>query len=297
VAATTDYQAAILMSELAANRPDLARERLQKNGEILRPETRAIAAMALEDLDDGLVEPRQLSNLLLELPSADVDASWFIAQDLPGDPSRIEELFPGRSRLARFARGLALARMGAWAQASAELALTVEELDGVAKGVVAGRLALVAALAGQTDLRDRALAIADSEDPLGFMAPFVRARVAEDALDRSTAHGLYLRALARRPHALPAFEGALRTLEIRNRELERVRDVLLLFPDSSVHWFASELLDAAARGEIDGPLLTHLWLGRDDADKLLGIGEPSAKIPVLAQRGLERLLAELDEKE
>jgi hypothetical protein len=293
VAATTNYQAAILMSELAGNRPDLARARLQQSGAILRPETRAIAAMALEDLEDGLVEPRQLSNLLLELPSADVDAAWFLERDLPGDPSTIEALFPGRSRLARFARGLALARMGAWTQASAELVLTVEELDGVAKGVVAGRLALVAALSGQTVLRDRALAIADAEDALGFMAPFVRARVAEDALDRATAHGLYLRALARRPQALPALEGALRTLEIRDRDLERVRDVLLLFPDSSVHWFASELLDAAARDEIDGPLLTHLWLARDDADKLLGIGEPSAKIPVLAERGLERLLAEL----
>lgn len=295
VTATTSYQAAILMSELAGNRPDLARERLERHGAILRPETRAIAAMALKDLEDGLVEPRQLSNLLLELPSADIDASWFLDADLPGDPSTIEELFPGRSRLARFARGLALARMGAWTQASAELLLTVEDLDGVGKGVVAGRLALVAALSGQTVLRDRALAIADSEDPLGFMAPFVRARVAEDALDRTTAHGLYLLALSRRPQALPAFEGVLRTLEIRDRDLERVRDVLLLFPDSSVHWYASELLDAAARGEIDGPLLTHLWLARDDADMLLGIGEPSSKIPFLAERGLERLLAELQD--
>jgi hypothetical protein len=294
VAATTSYQSAILMSELAANRPDLARERLQRNGMILRPETRAIAAMALEDLEDGLVEPRQLSNLLLELPSADVDASWFIDADLPGDPSTVQELFPGRSRLARFARGLALARMGAHTQSSAELMLTVEDLDGVAKGVVAGRLALVAALSGQTVLRDRALAIADTEDPLGFMAPFVRARVAEDALDRSSAHVLYLRALARRPQALRALEGALRTLDLRERELERVRDVLLLFPDTSVHWFASELLDAGARGEIDGPLLTHLWLARDDADMLLSIGEPSAKIPALAQRALERLLGELE---
>jgi hypothetical protein len=294
VSATTSYQGAILLSELAANRPDLARERLDRAGPMLRPETRAIALMALHDLEDGLVEPRQLANLLIELPSADVDAQWFIARDLPGDPATIDELFPGRSRLARFARGLALARMGAWSQASAELMLTVEELDGVAKGVVAGRLALVAALSGQTGLRDRALLIAEVEDPLGFMAPFVRAKVAEDALDGGKAHTLYLAALARRPQALPALEGALRTLDIRARDFERVRDVLLLFPDSGVHWSASELIDAGARGEIDGPLLTHLWLAREDAGMLLSIGEPSAKIPTFARMGLERLLGELE---
>ena len=294
VAATTNYQAAILLSELAANRPDLARERLAIAGNILRPETRAIAGMALRDLEEGLVEPRQLSNLLIELPSADVDAAWFIDRDLPGDPATIEQVFAGRSRLARFARGLALARMGAWTQSSAELVLTVEELDGVAKGVVAGRLALVAALSGQTVLRDRALEVAEREDPLGFMAPFVRAHVAEEALDRDVAHEQYLVALARRPRALPALEGALRTLDIRDREFERVRDVLLLFPETGIHWFASELLDAAARGEIDGPLLTHLWLARDDAGMLLSIGEPSAKISVFARAGLERLLGELE---
>ncbi|WP_146659994.1 hypothetical protein, partial [Enhygromyxa salina] len=140
VAATTEYQAAALFSELASNRPDLARARLELNGAILRPETRATASMALRDLEDGLVEPRDLSNLLLEVPSADTDATWFLERWLPGDPSMVNELFPGRSRLARFARGLALARMGAWQAATTELALAVDDLDGVAKGVVAGRL-------------------------------------------------------------------------------------------------------------------------------------------------------------
>lgn len=292
-AATTDFQTAALISELAANRPDLARARLDRTGAILRPETRAIATMALRDLEDGLVVPRELSNLLLEIPSADVDASWFIERWLPGEPAMVNELFPGRSRLARFARGLALARMGAWQSATAELLLTVEELDGQAKGVVAGRLALAAALAGQTSLREQALQIAEAEDPLGFMAPYVRANVAEAALDMRSAHQLYLVALSRRPLARAALEGALRTLDIGARELERVRDVLLLFPDPGVHWFASDLLDAAARGEIDGPLLTHLWLAREDTATLLSIGEPAAKISSLAERGLQRLLDEL----
>ncbi|PRP97698.1 Transglutaminase-like superfamily protein [Enhygromyxa salina] len=294
VAATTDFQAAALFSELAANRPDLARARLEQNGQILRPETRTIASMALRDLEDGLVEPRELSNLLLEVPSADVDATWFLERRLPGDPAMVGELFPGRSRLALFARGLALARMGAWDAATAELLLAVEELDGVAKGMVAGRLALAAQLADHTILRDRALAIADAEDPRGFMAPYVRARVAEAAHDHATAHPLYLEALARRPRALPAFEGALRTLELRKREVGRVRDALLLFPDSAVHWHASELLDAAAREEIDGPLLTKLWLAREDGAALLGIGEPATKVRPLAELGLQRLLEQLE---
>ncbi|WP_146157664.1 hypothetical protein, partial [Enhygromyxa salina] len=294
LAATTEYQAAALFSELASNRPDLARARLELNGAIMRPETRATASMALRDLEDGLVEPRDLSNLLLEVPSADTDATWFLERWLPGDPAMVDELFPGRSRLARFARGLALARMGAWQAATTELAATVDDLDGVAKGVVAGRLALAAQLSHQPELRTKALAIADAEDPQGFMAPYVRARAAEDALDLASAHTMYLRALARRPRALPAFEGALRTLAIPERELGRVRDALLLFPDAGMHWRASELIDAATRGELDGPLLTKLWLARDDAAMLLSIGEPSTKIRPLAELGLERLLAELE---
>jgi hypothetical protein len=113
--------------------------------------------MALRDLEDGHVEPRDLSNLLLEVPSADTDATWFLERWLPGDPAMVNDLFPGRSRLARFARGLALARMGAWQSATAELSLAVEDLEGVAKGVVAGRLALAAQLSNQPSLRSRAL--------------------------------------------------------------------------------------------------------------------------------------------
>jgi hypothetical protein len=289
-AATTDYQAAALFAELAANRPDLARVRLEQHGSILRPETRAVATMALADLEDGLVEPRELPNLLLELPSADVEAQWFLEHWLPGEPSMVAELFPGRSRLARFARGLAYARMGAWPAAAGELLLTTEDLEGIAKGVVAGRLAFAAELAGEPVLRDRALTVAEAEDPLGFMAPFVRARVAESVGSSTTAHGLYVQALARRPQALLALEGALRTTPLAELDLDRVRDALLLFPDTSVHWYASELFDAAARGELDGPLLTALWLAREDGDLALALGEPAARFQPTAELGLQRLL-------
>jgi hypothetical protein len=293
-AATTDYQAAALFAELAANRPDLARARLEQHGTILRPETRAVATMALLDLEDGLLEPRELPNLLLELPSADVEAQWFLERWLPGEPSMVAELFPGRSRLARFTRGLAYGRMGAWRAAAGELLLTTEDLEGAAKGVVAGRLAFAAELAGEPVLRDRALTVAEAEDPLGFMAPFVRARVAESVGTLATAHEFYVQALARRPLAVLAFEGALRTTPLAELELERVRDALLLFPDNSVHWYAGELFDAAARGEVDGPLLTALWLAREDGDLALALGEPAARLRPTAELGLQRLLELLE---
>ncbi|MFO7565158.1 MAG: transglutaminase domain-containing protein [Enhygromyxa sp.] len=293
-AATTDYQAAALFAELAGNRPDLARARLDRYGSILRPETRAVATMALLDLEDGLLEPRELPSLLLELPSADVEAQWFLERWLPGDPAMIAELFPGRSRLARLARGLALARMGAYGPATGELLLATEELHGPAKGTIAGRLAFVADLAGEPVIRDRALGIADAEDPLGFMAPFVRARVAESLGANDEARPAYLQALARRPHATLALEGALRTTPLAKLDLDRVRDVLLLFPGAGIHWNASELFDAAARGELDGPLLAALWLARDDGDLALTLGEPAARLRPTAELGLARLIELLE---
>lgn len=293
-AATTDYQTAALFAELAANRPDLARARLDRHAQILRPETLAVATMALLDLEEGLVQPRELSNLLFELPSAEVEAQWFIERWLPGDPAMVVQLFPGRSRLARFARGLALARMGAYPLATGELLLTAEDLDGQVKGLVAGRLALVAELAREPVLRDRALAVADAEDPLGFMAPFVRARVAESLGTADQARAAYLQALARRPRSTLALEGALRTTPLAELDLDRVREVLLLFPDAGVHWQASELLDAAARGEIDGLLLAALWLARNDGYLALTLGEPAARLRPTAELGLERLLELLE---
>lgn len=293
-AATTDYQTAALFAELAANRPDLARARLDQYGAILRPETRAVAVMALRDLEDGLLEPRELSSLLIDLPNAALEAKWFLERWLPGDPAMIAELFPGRSRLARLARGLALARMGAWPAATGELLLATEELDGVAKGVVAGRLALAAELAGEPVLRDRALATAEKEDPLGFMAPFVRARVAESVGASEDAHNHYLQALARRPHSALALDGALRTTPLAELELDRVRETLLLFPDSSAHYYASDLFDAVTRDEIDGPLLTALWLAREDGNRALALGEPAARLRSTAELGTQRLLELLE---
>src|SRR5690606_26062739 len=140
-----------------------------------------------------------------------------------------------------------------------------------------------AELAGEPVLRDRALGVAEAEDPLGFMAPFVRARVAESVGVKDKARAAYLQALARRPHSVLALEGALRTTSLADLDLDRVRDALLLFPDSSVHWDASELFDAAVRGEVGGPLLTALWLAREDGDLALTLGEPAARLRPTAE--------------
>src|SRR5690606_21403408 len=108
------------------------------------------------------------------------------------------------------------------------------------------------------------------------------------------ARAAYLQALARRPHSVLALEGALRTTSLADLDLDRVRDALLLFPDSSVHWYASELFDAAVRGEVDGPLLTALWLAREDGDLALTLGEPAARLRPTAELGLQRLLELLE---
>ncbi len=298
VSATTDYQTAAVFAELAANRPDLAQARLAAYGDILRPETRLVADMALRDLAEGLVEPRNVGDLLLELPSADIEASWFLDPWFPGEPADVGELFPGPSRLARFARGLALGRMGAWDLASAELSLLHLDLQGRDAGLVAGRLALAAELAGDAPMRDRALASAETHDPHGFMVPFVRARIAEAAGHGDLAHGMYLDGLLRRPRSVAAFEGALRTLPEDRRELESVRAALLGFPDRPVHWWASELLSAShdpgpGVAPLDGDAFRQLWLARDDGDAALEIGAPAALYRPTAEVGLARLLEAL----
>ncbi len=297
VALTTDFQTAAIFAELAANRPDLARARLLAHGTLLRPESAAVASMALRDLEDGLVQPAELGDLLLELPPADVDAAWMLERWLPGDPAMVEQLFPGRSRLARFARGLALARMGAWRSATAELLLTLEQMGGAGRPVVAGRLALAAQLADEDKLREQALGVLEVEQPGSFMLPFVRALAAEEIGQNDVAHALYLDALARRPRAAVALDGALRTLPLGMQTAERVREVLALFPDTGIHWQLGELLDLAAGGEgakgegaIEGPTLVRLWLARDDAAEALAIGEPAARWRTTGEAGLARLI-------
>ncbi|MFV8755505.1 transglutaminase domain-containing protein [Nannocystaceae bacterium ST9] len=297
VALTTDYQTAAIFAELAANRPDLARERLRVHGALLRPESAAVASMALRDLEEGLVQPQQLGDLLLELPPADVDASWMLERWLPGDPALVEQLFPGRSRLARFARGLALARMGAWRSAAAELLLTLEQMGGAGRPVVAGRLALAAQLADEDKLREQALGVLEVEQPGSFMLPFVRARAAEEIGQTETAHALYLEALLRRPRSSAALDGVLRTLPLGKQTVERVREVLALFPDSGIHWQLGELLDLASdrapsdrAPSLDGPTLIRVWLARDDAGEALAIGEPAARWRTTGESGLTRLI-------
>jgi hypothetical protein len=291
VALTTDFQTAAIFAELAANRPDLARERLTEHGALLRPETAAVAALALRDLEDGLVQPQELADLLLELPPADIDASWMLEQWLPGDPSMVGQLFPGRSRLAHFTRGLALARMGAWSSAAAELLITLEQVGGAGRAVVAGRLALVAQLAGEDKLREQALGVLEVEQPNSFLLPYVRARAAEQIGQDATAHALYLDALVRRPRATVALDGALRTLPLGKQTVERVREVLALFPDSSIHWQLGELVDLSATADpIDGPTLVRLWLARADAAEVLAIGEPAARWRTTGEAGLARLI-------
>ncbi|EDM76384.1 Transglutaminase-like protein [Plesiocystis pacifica SIR-1] len=299
VAATTDFQTAALFSELAANRPDLARARLAVVGDLLRPETQLIAQMALADLEEGLIDPAALSNLLLEIPPAEIDAEWIIEGRLPGEPAEAAQMFPGRSRLARFARGMAMARMGAWQPATAELLGTLEVVEGEARGIVAGRLALVAQLAGESTLYARALTITEGESPDAFMLSFVRARAAEAAGRPEIANRHYADALAKRPTSRTAFDGVLRTLPLARRELDRVRDALLVFPDRATHWHASALLDAAANPEragglaLDGHLMTSLWLAREDGDAALALGEPAARVATTAEAGLDRILLQL----
>ncbi len=291
VALTTDYQTTLMFAELAANRPDLARERLLDHGALLRPESAAVASMALHDLEDGLVQPQELGDLLIELPSADVDAAWMLERWLPGDPSMVEQLFPGRSRLARFARGLALARMGAWSSAAAELLLTLEQMGGAGRPVVAGRLALAAQLAGDDKLREQALGVLEVEQPGSFMLPYVRARAAEQIGQTELAHALYLAALVRRPRATVALDGVLRTLPLGKQTAERITEVLALFPDTSVHWQLGELLDLSqSQTSIDGPTLVRLWLAREDGAEALAIGEPAARWQTTGEAGLARLL-------
>jgi hypothetical protein len=292
VALTTDFQTAAIFAELAANRPDLARERLRQHGALLRPESAAVAALALHDLEDGLVQPQELGDLLLELPSSDIDASWMLERWLPGEPGMVEQLFPGRSRLARFARGLALARMGAWRSAAAELLLVLEQVGGAGRAVIAGRLALVAQLAGEDQLCEQALGVLEVEQPNSFLVPYVRARVAEQSNRPTIAHALYLDALLRRPRASVALDGALRTLPLGKQTVERVREVLALFPDSGVHWQLGELADLSEHPEspIDGPTMVRLWLAREDAAEALAIGEPAARWRNTGVNGLERLI-------
>ncbi len=316
LAATTDFQTAAVFAELAANRPDLARARLEAHHSLLRPETLAVAHMALLDVEQGLVEPEQLGQLLLELPSADVEAAWMSARWLPGDPSMVGELFPGRSRLATFARGLALARMGAWRSGAAELLLTLEMLDPIRRSagegreqgsttagaewmqiIVAGRLALAAELADEATLRDAAVDRLTQLHPSSFVIPYIGARAAERDGRTSEAHRLYMAALLRRPRAEVALDGLLRTLPLAQRSAERVRDALLLFPDAGVHWQAGELLDMLADDEIDGPMLAALWLARDDGDAALALGEIAARWRTTGQAGLERLLELLEQAE
>lgn len=286
VALTTEYQGAAIFAELAANRPDLARERLRVHGRLLRAETAAVVAMALDDLDEGLVQPSQLGELLLELPPVDVDAAWMIERWLPGDPAQVQEIFPGNSRLARFARGLAFARMGAWKTGAGELLLALEQVGGAGRAVVAGRLALAAELAGEDELREQALGVLAVEQYDGFALAYVRAQAAERRGDVEQAHQLYLDALLRRPRAAVALDGALRSLPDALRTRERVAATLALFPDAGVHWTSATLLEL----ELDGPTLVRLWLAREDGEAALAIGEPAARWRTTAELGLATLL-------
>lgn len=287
VALTTEFQTAAIFAELAANRPDLARERLRLHGPLLRPETAAVVAMALADLDEGLVQPQQLGDLLLELPPVDVDAAWMHERWLPGDPGMVEQLFPGRSRLAHFARGLALARMGAWRTASAELLLALEQIGGAGRAVVAGRLAIAAQLAGEDKLRDQALGVLGVEQPDSFALAYVRGLAAEQIGQTALAHQHYLDALIRRPRAVVALDGLLRTLPLERQRVEPLRETLALFPDAGVHWQSAELLELA--DELDGPTLVRLWLARDAGDEALAIGAPAARWRTTGEAGLTRL--------
>lgn len=294
VAATTDFQTASLFAELAANRPDLASARLQAYGGLLRPETRAVAQMALLDLRDGAIEPRNLPDILLEMPSADVEAAWFIEAWLPGDPSTIAAMFPGPARLTRLARGMALARMGAWQAGAAELAVLVEQLDhptlAATRATVAARLAMAAELAGASAARDQALAIAEAGEPDSYAVSWVRARVAESAGSSATAHAFYLEALLRRPRSTLALAGALRTLPADRRDPKRIRAALLGFPDRDLHWWASELLEA----DLDGDTMVALWLAREDGGAALAVGAPAARMRPTAAIGLGRLLEAIE---
>lgn len=289
VALTTEFQSAAIFAELAANRPDLARERLRSHGALLRPETAALVAMALDDLDEGLVQPSQLGALLIELPPVDIDAAWMRERWLPGDAAQVQALFPGQSRLARFARGLAYARMGAYASAAGELLLTLEQVGGAGRAVVAGRLALAAELAGEDKLREQALGVLAVEQYEGFALTYVRALAAERRGDVEQAHALYLDALLRRPRAEVALDGALRTMPDAQRTREQVTGTLALFPDAGVHWSSATLLEL----ELDGTQLVQLWLAREDGEAALALGEPAARWRTTAELGLTLLLERL----